>query len=177
MTTYYFSVLLICTLVFGSIIGAYFTTAEYRIRFDKPADHKRLLLSGVRSCLKRSAPDSCDQLDRSRWKVSLLWNKNPAPLPAYRVRLHMFLRDYISVIFHASALSLRSVDRCRDRSPVLPLQFPSSRNAKRNHDLHRLSSHLFSRFSHHLCCSWAALTVFKTCFRQPYPIYKAYLEL
>ena len=36
MTTYYFSVLLICTLVFGSIIGAYFTTAEYRIRFDKP---------------------------------------------------------------------------------------------------------------------------------------------
>ena len=36
MTTYYFSVLLICTLVFGSIIGAYFTTAEYRICFDKP---------------------------------------------------------------------------------------------------------------------------------------------
>ena len=36
VTTYYFSVLLICTLVFGSIIGAYFTTAEYRIRFDKP---------------------------------------------------------------------------------------------------------------------------------------------
>ncbi len=81
MTTYYFSVLLICTLVFGSIIGAYFTTAEYRIRFDKPLITKRLLLSGVRSCLKRSAPDSCDQLDRSRWKVSLLWNKNPARYP------------------------------------------------------------------------------------------------
>ena len=124
-----------------------------------------------------SATFSSSSSWRSRWKVSLLRNKNPAPLPAYRVRLHMFLRDYISVIFHASALSLRSVDRCRDRSPVLPLQFPSSRNAKRNLDLHWLSSHLFSRFSHHLCCSWAALTVFKTCFRQPYPIYKAYLEL
>jgi len=36
VTTYYFSILLICTLIFGSIIGAYFTTAEYRIRFDKP---------------------------------------------------------------------------------------------------------------------------------------------
>ena len=36
MTSYYFSVLLIATLVVGSIIGAYFTTAEYRIRNDKP---------------------------------------------------------------------------------------------------------------------------------------------
>lgn len=36
MTTYCFSVLLICTLIFGGIIGAYYTTAEYRIRNDKP---------------------------------------------------------------------------------------------------------------------------------------------
>lgn len=36
MTTYYFSILLICTLAFGSIVGAYFTTAEYRIRCHKP---------------------------------------------------------------------------------------------------------------------------------------------
>lgn len=36
MTLYYFSVLFISTLLFGSIIGAYFTTAEYRIRNNKP---------------------------------------------------------------------------------------------------------------------------------------------
>lgn len=32
MTPFYFAILLLCTMCFGSVIGAYFGTAEYRIR-------------------------------------------------------------------------------------------------------------------------------------------------
>lgn len=36
MTTFEFTILFLCTVVFGSIIGAYLSTARYRIQYDKP---------------------------------------------------------------------------------------------------------------------------------------------
>lgn len=36
MTTYEFLLLFLCTAAFGSVIGAYFGTADYRIRNDEP---------------------------------------------------------------------------------------------------------------------------------------------
>lgn len=36
MTSFEFAMLFICTMFFGGTIGAYFTTAEYRIRHNKP---------------------------------------------------------------------------------------------------------------------------------------------
>ena len=36
MTPLYFTVLFLCTLAFGSVIGAYFGTADYRIRNNEP---------------------------------------------------------------------------------------------------------------------------------------------
>lgn len=36
MTTYEFLILFLCTAAFGSVIGAYFGTADYRIRNDEP---------------------------------------------------------------------------------------------------------------------------------------------
>lgn len=36
MTPYYFSILFVCSLMFGCVTGAYFTTAEYRILHKMP---------------------------------------------------------------------------------------------------------------------------------------------
>lgn len=36
MTLSYFITLFVCSIVFGSVMGAYFSTAEYRVRLDEP---------------------------------------------------------------------------------------------------------------------------------------------
>ena len=36
MTLFYFSALFFCSLVFGSVMGAYFGTVDYRVRHDEP---------------------------------------------------------------------------------------------------------------------------------------------